>query len=179
MNNKARYDWPTIRAEYEAGASQSELSRRFGVSRKAIQKRIMAETWTQDITGAVNRLTVAKVAGVVAGSDPQKTAAALDAAADRKAAVIVEHREAWEGFKREICAAVEANDFDRLKCLKIASEAMRNVQECERKAWGIVDTPAPEQRTQAQAVAVNIDLSGMSPRQITEIACAAFEGGTA
>ena len=173
-----RYDWPTIRAEYEAGASQSELSRRFTVSRAAIQKRLTKEGWVQDITGAVNRLAAAKVAGVVTGSNPQKTAEALDAAADRKAAVIIEHREAWEGFKREICDAVKANDFERLKCLKIASEAMRNVQECERKAWGILDVPAPENRPQAQAVAVNIDLSGMSPRQITEIACAAFEGGT-
>lgn len=33
----ALYDWETIRAEDEAGASQNDLARRHGVSRKAIQ----------------------------------------------------------------------------------------------------------------------------------------------
>ncbi len=68
----ARYDWETIRAEYEAGASQSELAKRHGVSRKAIQKHITAEGWAQDISGTLDRLTEAKVAGVVAGCDPKK-----------------------------------------------------------------------------------------------------------
>ena len=41
----ARFDWESIRAEYEVGASQSDLSKRYGVSRTAIQKRIRAEGW--------------------------------------------------------------------------------------------------------------------------------------
>ena len=81
----ARYDWETIRAEYEVGASQSDLARRHGVSRAAIQKHIRAEGWMQDVSGAINRMAEAKVAGVVAGSNPKKKAAALDRAADRKA----------------------------------------------------------------------------------------------
>ena len=140
----ANFDWETIRAEYEAGASQSELSRRHGVSRTAIQKRIKSEGWMQDVTGAINRLTEAKVAGVVAGCNPQKKAEALSRAAEDKAAVIRNHREAWDGFKQEVKAALEANDFDRLKCLKIASETLRNAQECERKAWGIQDKAEAE-----------------------------------
>src|SRR5260363_339076 len=36
-------DWESIRAEYEAGCNQSECSRRHGVSRTAIQKRIEKE----------------------------------------------------------------------------------------------------------------------------------------
>ena len=35
----ARYDWDTIRAEYETGASMGALSRRHGVSKAAISKR--------------------------------------------------------------------------------------------------------------------------------------------
>src|SRR5260363_418861 len=42
-------DWESIRAEYEAGCNQSECSRRHGVSRTAIQKRIEKEGWTQDV----------------------------------------------------------------------------------------------------------------------------------
>lgn len=168
----ANFDWETIRAEYEAGASQSELSRRHGVSRAAIQKRIKSEGWMQDVTGAINRLMEAKVAGVVAGCNPQKKAEALSRAAEDKAAVIRNHREAWDGFKQEVKAALEANDFDRLKCLKIASETLRNAQECERKAWGIQDKPAETEQATVQATAVNIDFSKMTPEEINALGVA-------
>lgn len=168
----ANFDWETIRAEYEAGASQSELSKRYGVSRTAIQKRIKSEGWMQDVTGAINRLMEAKVAGVVAGCNPQKKAEALSRAAEDKAAVIRNHREAWDGFKQEVKAALEANDFDRLKCLKIASETLRNAQECERKAWGIQDKPAEIEQATAQATAVNIDFSKMTPEEINALGVA-------
>ena len=135
----ARYDWETIRAEYEAGASQSELAKRHGVSRKAIQKHITAEGWAQDISGTLDRLTEAKVVGVVAGCDPQKKAAALDRAADAKAAVILRHKEEWEQHQQLIRAAVENGDFDAAKLAKITAETIKIRQEGERKAWGITD----------------------------------------
>ena len=135
----ARYDWETIRAEYEAGASQSELARRHGVSRKAIQKHITAEGWAQDISGTLDRLTEAKVVGVVAGCDPKKKAAALDRAADAKAAVILRHKEEWEQHQQLIRAAVESGDFDAAKLAKITAETIKIRQEGERKAWGITD----------------------------------------
>ena len=151
----ARYDWETIRAEYEAGSSMRELSRRHGVDKAAISRRARKEGWTQDVSGAVDRLAVAKVNGIINAVDPQKKAEAVDAAAERKAAVIREQREAWGGFKSEDRDALAANDFDRLKCLKIASEALRNAQECERKAWGIVESdvrPAAVQKSEQDAI---------------------------
>lgn len=135
----ARYDWETIRAEYEAGASQSELAKRHGVSRTAIQKRIRSEGWMQDISGAINRLTEAKVAGVVAGCNPQKKAAALDRAADAKAAVILRHKEEWNKHQKLIEDALAAGDFEKAKLAKITAETIRIRQEGERKAWGIQD----------------------------------------
>lgn len=138
----ARYDWETIRAEYETGASMGELSRRYGVSKPAISKRAKAEGWIQDTSDAIDRLATAKVNGLVNAVNPEKKAVAVDAAAERKASVIREQREAWSGFKGDVREALAANDFDRLKCLKIASEALRNAQECERKAWGIVEADA-------------------------------------
>ena len=140
----ARYDWETIRAEYEAGASQSELAKRHGVSRKAIQKHITAEGWAQDISGTLDRLTEAKVAGVVAGCDPKKKAAALDRAADAKAAVILRHKEEWEQHQQLIRAAVENGDFDAAKLAKITAETIKIRQEGERKAWGIQDKAETE-----------------------------------
>ena len=166
------FDWETIRAEYEAGASQSDLSRRYGVTRKAIQKHIRAEGWVQDISDTVNRMAEAKVAGVVAGCDPKKKAEALSRAAEDRAAIIRNHREAWDGFKQEVKAALESNDFDRLKCLKIASETLRNAQECERKAWGIQDKSTEAEQPTAQATAVNIDFAKMTPEEINALGVA-------
>lgn len=140
----ARYDWETIRAEYEAGASQSELAKRHGVSRKAIQKHITAEGWAQDISGTLDRLTEAKVAGVVAGCDPKKKAAALDRAADAKAAVILRHKAEWEQHQQLIRQAVESGDFDAAKLAKITAETIKIRQEGERKAWGIQDKAETE-----------------------------------
>lgn len=140
----ARYDWETIRAEYEAGSSMGELSRKHGVNKAAISRRAKKEGWIQDSSEAVARLADAKVNGLVNTVDPKKKAEAVDAAAERKAAVIREQREAWTGFREEIKAALASNDFDRLKCLKIASESLRNAQECERKAWGIQDKAETE-----------------------------------
>lgn len=169
----ARYDWETIRAEYEAGATMGELSRKHGVSKQAISKRARAEGWIQDSSEAVARLTAAKVDGLVDGVNPKKKAEAVNQAADRKAAVIREQREAWDGFKTEVKTALAENNFERLKCLKIASESLRNAQECERKAWGITDLPAdaPPQ-VASQPVTVNIDFSAMTTEQLNELGIA-------
>lgn len=136
----ARFDWEKIRAEYEVGATQSELSRRHGCSRKAIQQHILKEHWTQDVSSAIDRITSAKVAGIVAGCDPAKKAAAMDAAAERKAAVIARHKAEWEEHQRLIAEAVEKQDFNAAKLAKITAETISIRQAGERRAWGIVET---------------------------------------
>lgn len=174
----ARYDWETIRAEYEAGATMGELSRKYGVSKPTISVRSRKEGWTRDVSGAIDRLATAKANGVTNTVSPQKKTEALNAAADRKASVIVGHREAWSGYEKEVRAAVEQNDFNRLKCLKIASETLKIVQESERKAWGIQDKTEVEQRIESkQAIAVNIDFTSMTTEQINEIGIALMQAG--
>ena len=135
----ARYDWETIRAEYEAGTSQADLSRRHGVSRKAIQKHITAEGWTQGSSGTVKRMAEDKVAGIVAGCDPKKKAEALNRAADAVAAVMIRHKAEWERHQSLIDEALEAGDFDKAKLAKITAETLKIRQEGERRAWGISD----------------------------------------
>ena len=137
----ARYDWEAIRAEYEAGASQSALSLKYGVSRKAIQKRIAKESWTQgNVSAQINRLVEEKVAGVVAGCDPEKKAAALSAAADARAAVIRRHQRQWDEHQRLIDESLVNRDFEMAKLAKITAETIRIRQEGERKAWGMDKT---------------------------------------
>lgn len=140
----ARYDWETIRAEYEAGTSQADLSRRHGVSRKAIQKHITAEGWTQGSSGTVNRMAEDKVAGIVAGCDPKKKAEALNRAADAVAAVMRRHKAEWERHQALIDEALEAGDFDKAKLAKITAETLKIRQEGERRAWGITDRTETE-----------------------------------
>ena len=140
----ARYDWETIRAEYEAGTSQADLSRRHGVSRKAIQKHITAEGWTQGSSGTVNRMAEDKVAGIVAGCDPKKKAEALNRAADAVAAVMIRHKSEWERHQSLIDEALEAGDFDKAKLAKITAETLKIRQEGERRAWGISDRTETE-----------------------------------
>ena len=114
------------------------------MSRKAIQKHITAEGWTQDVSGTINRMAEAKVAGIVAGCDPKKKAEAIDRAADAKAAVMVRHKEEWERHQTLIDEALAEGDFDKAKLAKITAETLKIRQEGERKAWGIQDKAGTE-----------------------------------
>ena len=140
----ARYDWETIRAEYEAGASMGELSRKHGADKAAISRRAKKEGWTPDLTKAVNRRAEAKVNGVVNTVDPKKRAEAVDSAADRKAAVIMRHRDEWDKQQEISDRAMAAEDFELAKLAKITAETLKIRQEGERKAWGIQDKAETE-----------------------------------
>lgn len=135
----ARYDWETIRAEYEAGSTMGELSRKHGVDKAAISRKAKKEAWLADLSEVVNKRAEAKVNGLVNAVDPKKKAEAVDRAADAKAAVIMRHKEEWEQHQQLIRAAVESGDFDAAKLAKITAETIKIRQEGERKAWGIQD----------------------------------------
>lgn len=135
----ARYDWETIRAEYEAGATMGELSRKHGVSKQAISKKARSEGWMQDASSAVINLAQAKVDGLVDTVNPKKKAEAVNQAADRKAAILQKHRDAWPAIKKLNARALEEQDFDAAKLAKISAETEKIIQEGERKAWGITD----------------------------------------
>ena len=144
MSAVRRYDWETIRAEYEAGATMGELSRRHGVSKPAISKRASAEGWIQDVSGAVDRLAEAKVNGIVNTVNPQKKAEALDRAAEAKADVIRRHKAEWDRHKVIMDEALQTIDFDRAKLAKITAETLKIRQDGERRAWGITDKTEAE-----------------------------------
>lgn len=143
MVTRKRIDWDQVRAEYETGATQSDLARRHGVSRKAIQKHIEAESWTQDVEDDLRKKVAEKVAGLVAGCDPKKKAEALDAEASRRADVIQRHRDEWEEHKGLVDSAIGAQDFNAAKLAKITAETLKIRQEAERKAWNI-DAAQPQ-----------------------------------
>ena len=166
----ARYDWETIRAEYEAGSSMCQLSKHHGVSKQAISKRAMKEGWLQDSTEAINRLAQAKVDGLVDTVNPKKKAEALAKAADAKAAVIARHKEEWDKHQKLIEEALAAEDntgFEKAKLAKITAETIKIRQEGERKAWGIQEVVTPA--AQGGNATVKIDLSRMEPEKLAEL----------
>ena len=137
-------DWEQLRAEYETGTSQSELAKRYAISRTAIQKHIAKEGWLQDVSGTLDRMTEAKVAGVVAGCDPKKKADALDAEAAKRAEIVLKHRREWE----EHTAMTEGiEDFEKAKLAKIMAETLRIRQDGERKAWNLDKEESANQQT--------------------------------
>lgn len=144
MSAVRRYDWETIRAEYEAGATMGDLSRRHGVGKPAISKRASAEGWVQDVSGAVDRLAEAKVNGIVDTVTPQKKAEAVDRAAEAKADVIRRHKAEWDRHKVIMDEALQNLDFDRAKLAKITAETLKIRQDGERRAWGITDKTEAE-----------------------------------
>lgn len=142
------YDWVEIRAKYEAGASERSLAKKYGVSRSAIQKHIKAEGWSQDVSRSIHQLVEAKVAGVVAGGHPKKTAAALGEEADRRVDIIRTHRDEWKtvaGLREMALQCVnhkeERDDygeaFARMKLAKITAEMTAIKQAGERKAYNL------------------------------------------
>lgn len=149
-------DWEKVRAEYELGATQSELSRKYGVSRKAIQKHIAAELWMRDVGVEIDKLTEAKVAQVAPGCDPEKRAMALAAAADAKAAILLRQRADWDRFRTKLEAA---GSFDELKSCKITAETMRLMHEGECRAWGIAERKLEAQLDGGKEVKVQHEVS--------------------
>ncbi|MCI1193534.1 hypothetical protein MOJ79_17015 [Calidifontimicrobium sp. SYSU G02091] len=131
--------WAQIRAEREAGASFPELAARFGVSHQAIQKRAKTEGWGDgvDVAQTIRRKVAEKIAGVVAACNPKKKAEAIDAAADRAAAVVSRHQQDWEAHRARFGAVPE--HFEDGKLAKITAEMLRIRHDGERRAWGLDD----------------------------------------
>jgi hypothetical protein len=158
-------DWQRVRAAYEVGgptASFRALGEKFGVSHTAVRKRCDREEWKQDLEPRIRVATAAKVSGTAAGGNPQKTAAAVDAEAGRRAEVITRHRGEWGAARDRIYTGLKAHRdagaltdrkarldakaeaFLDLKVAKISAEALTLVQTGERRAWRL-DDDAPAQ----------------------------------
>lgn len=173
MAAACRYNWETIRAEYEAGATMGELSRRHGVDKAAISRRARGEGWTRDVSGAVDRLTDAKVNGIVNTADPQKKAEAIDRAAEAKAAVIMRHKAEWDRHKVIMDEALANEDFNVAKLAKITAEMLKIRQDGERRAWGIQDKSEPGPAVPVRAE-VRLDLAVQPSQAVTGLARVAF-----
>lgn len=70
----ARYDWKTIRADYESGVPVESLCRDFGMSRAVLLRRVKREGWQRAVSGVGEA-----VASVKSGAQPERHEASRDA----------------------------------------------------------------------------------------------------
>lgn len=164
-------DWPRIRADYEAGETFRSLAKRHPVSREGIRKRALRENWQQDLEPFIQRATNAAVANAGATVDTQKRAEAIQAEAERRAAVVARHREEWaqvaalrqealrlrepteqqmasltlgdEVQEANLRGACAAAAFNKAKLAKITAEMTAIQQSGERRAWKLDNDTAP------------------------------------
>jgi hypothetical protein len=143
--------WAAIRAEREAsGTSFRDLAAKHGVSDAAIVKRAKKENWGdgRSVEKLVREKVSEKVSGIVSGANHKKRAEAIDAEAEKRAAVIERHRGEWPEAREMVERGREAHKvaenlnekriaFEDLKAAKIASETLKIIQDGERKAWGL------------------------------------------
>ena len=137
MPRLAPDQWDEIRRRREAGESFGSLAQAFGVAKAAIIKKSKAEGWGDgtDVGAAVRRKVTEKVTGVVTGGNFAEKAQAIDQAAEQGAAIIAKHQQDWEDH-RAFFGSV-SQDFDAGRHAKINAEALKIMQEGERKAYNL------------------------------------------
>ena len=171
----ARFDWESIRAEYEVGepvrSVQAVRCEPDGHPKAHPGRRLGAGHFRHREPQAE-----AKVAGVVAGCNPQKKAEALDRAAEAKAAVITRHQREWDRHQAIMDEALSEGSFDKAKLAKITAETIKIRQEGERKAWGIVDKTALDHTSSDGSLSQRpVDLSRLSPDELLRLTKEAFK----
>ncbi len=150
--------WEKFRTLWEADPTmtQGDLAKMAGVSQQAIQKRIKREGWKKvsDQSDLARRAydkadeAMLKKAGPVAAqpeaeqAHPEAAPASVSGvlaatAVELRAKIIDRHRKEWDGARNHIYKAIQNADFEKAKLGKISAEALKIVQDGERKAWGL------------------------------------------
>jgi hypothetical protein len=156
----SKIDWSAARLDYErGGTSQAEIARRHGVSRRAVQKRIEREGWTQELRRAIARETQQRLLGITATDDPAKREKLLDQEAAKRAELIKRHRLEWDFLRTYtatalaqaakvengvmVLATADAHQeaARHMRFAKLATLALADRQEAERVAFGLDEQP--------------------------------------
>ena len=130
--------------------SQHDVAKLAGVSQPAVLKRMRREGWAKvadqsDLARrAYDRADGESLKGGDAEDVPEHPASTgpvsgviVETAVQLRAKVIDRHRKEWDGARNFIYKAIRNSDFDKAKLGKITAEALKIVQDGERKAWGL------------------------------------------
>lgn len=129
--------------------SQHDVAKLAGVSQPAVLKRMRREGWAKvadqsDLARRAYDRADGESIGVASDIEPQHPASTgpvagviVETAVQLRAKVIDRHRKEWDGARNFIYKAIQNQDFDKAKLGKITAEALKIVQDGERKAWGL------------------------------------------
>lgn len=167
VKRKSKVDWERARTLWEADPklSMAGLARLINVSKEAVSKRAKAEGWVKVSENEAAAKVVRQKAEVRAdqrtadlaettppvgdGTAPDEhpdapqtpLQASVDTAVEARAKIIERHRREWDGARNRVYKALQGNDFDQAKLGKITAEALKIIQDGERKAWGLDAEP--------------------------------------
>lgn len=160
-NPEDRY--AAARALYEGtpGMSIATLAQQTGLGKSTLERRANSENWiknfaasllptmAEDAQAAADRFNT-KVADygteiTTEQLEMAKQEVVVETAIDMRGQILDRHRREWAVVRGLIGEAVKDRNFDKAKLAKITSESMRNLQDGERKAWGI-DKPDGESK---------------------------------
>ena len=148
-----RYAAARVLYETVPGMTFAKLSDETGISVRSLEERSKAEgNWnkapllpptgmTEAAQAVADRYT-GKLAeyGDDITAEQKQTAlqeVAVDQAVTLRAQIIDRHRREWSAPRKLAYEAIQKRDFELAKLAKISSETLRNIQDGERKAWGI------------------------------------------
>jgi hypothetical protein len=152
--------WIAARAMYESDKTTTyqSIADEFGLSRTTVDRRAREEQWTKKVDSlakmserAHHIADNAKAALEEAGPDltPDKiaevqTVVTVETGAEVRAKILERHRQEWAAPRKIAYEAIKKGNegsiaaaFEQAKLAKITSEVLRNVQDGERKAWGM------------------------------------------
>ncbi|EFO7976651.1 hypothetical protein HO291_003507 [Salmonella enterica] len=132
------------RALYESHPKKPmrEIAEETGISLITLKRYSAAEGWAKARMNDFDRLALEYDQKLPVNPTPEQRVAAADALVMEQ--VIEERKRVLERHRKEIdlprklaYQAVQSNNFETAKLAKISSETLRNLQDMERKAWGI------------------------------------------
>lgn len=148
-----RYVAARVLYETTPGATFASVAEETGISYRSIEARSKADGgWTKrsllppsgmnEAAQAVADTYTAKLAdyGDEISVEQKQVAlqeTAVETAVDLRAQLIDRHRREWAAPRRLVYEAIQKRDFELAKLAKISTESLRNIQDGERKAWGI------------------------------------------
>ncbi|EAO1133600.1 hypothetical protein EX011_21790 [Salmonella enterica] len=135
------------RALYEAHPKKvlRDIAEETGISLPTLKRYCSAEKWRKARMSDVDRLQESykeKLPEDPTAEDRQaaKDAVVAEQVVEERKRLLEKHKKELEYPRKLAYQAIQNNSFDTAKLAKITSETLRNVQEQERKAWGIDKT---------------------------------------
>lgn len=138
-------EWTAVRKVFETDPRLSfgDLAKKFGISKQSIHAHAKAQGWQRVISlQELHERAQLRADRLVDGKPDDQALApsrldGIDEATARRAAVLERHRTEWNMPRKLAYEAAQSRDIEKARLAKTIAESLRNIQEGERKAWGL------------------------------------------